>query len=101
MRPAAAIGKARSKTPALNKFRGIFCKSGTFTFIECRIMPGQVVFRVFFHVTGVFKQSAQIVQGVDTLELAGMDRAHKQIPHPGAAACLVKQRIFTVQNGMF
>ena len=48
---------------------------------------------------GVPLQRGKIVEGVGTVELAGVDQAHEKIPDLRTVEGAVKQRIFAMQHG--
>ena len=44
-------------------------------------------------------QLREVVEGVGSVQLAGVNQTHEQIPNLGAVHRLVEERILTVQNG--
>ena len=67
----------------------------------CRlVMPGQIGFRGFLQIKGVFQKPLDVFQGIDPFQLAGVDQAHEQIPHVGTVLGLIKQGIFPVKDCM-
>jgi len=46
------------------------------------------------------QQFGEIVEGVDTVQLAGMDQSHEQIAYSGAIQRLVEQGVSSVKYGL-
>lgn len=65
------------------------------------IAPGQPFLRMFNQYRGVFHKCRDVVKGIDTGKVTGMDQAHKQIADEGAMLGFIKQRIFTMKYGFF
>ena len=40
----------------------------------------------------------EVVEGIDAVQFAGVDQAHKQISHTGAVVGFIKIRIFPMEN---
>ena len=49
----------------------------------------------------MFLQFREVVEGIDTVQFAGVDEAHEQIAHLGAILGLVEQRVLSMQNRSF
>jgi hypothetical protein len=76
---------------------GGFCQSRQ----RLAIVPGHPFRRILFQLLGVPLQLGQIVEGVDTIQLAGVYQTHEQIADSGAVQRLIKECILAVQNRFF
>ena len=65
------------------------------------VIPGHPFRRVLFQLLGVPLQLGQIVEWVDTIQLAGVDQTHEQIADSGAVQRLIKGCVLAVQNRFF
>ena len=71
-------------------------------FLECSaVVPGQPVIGVGGQRAGVLLQFGEVVEGINVVEFAGVNQAHKQIAHPRPVQRLKKVRIFAMQNRFF
>jgi len=43
-------------------------------------------------------QLGEVVEGIGSIQLAGVDQAHEQIADPGAVQRFVEERVLAVQN---
>ena len=65
------------------------------------IVPGHVVLGFLEQPGFVLLKRAQIEEGIDPIELAGMNEAHKEIPDVGAMFGLEEVGILSMQDGLF
>src|ERR1039457_4665964 len=65
------------------------------------VVPGQPAAGLLDHLLSVLLQDHEILEGVDPVELAGVDQAHIDVADPGTVERLVRHRILPVQNGHF
>jgi hypothetical protein len=56
---------------------------------------------MFGKISGMFLKFCQVIKGIDTSQIAGMDQAHKQIPNARTIFSFIKQGIFAMQDGFF
>ena len=49
----------------------------------------------------MFLEFGEVVEGIDAVQFAGVDQAHKQIAHTGAVLGLIEIRIFPMKNSLF
>ena len=62
------------------------------------VAPGHPVGRVSAERVRVLLQLRQIVEGIDAVQFAGVDQAHKQIAYAGAVLGLKEIRVFPMEN---
>jgi hypothetical protein len=65
------------------------------------VIPRHPVCRIGRHLRGMPLQFGEVVEGVGTIEFAGVDQTHKKIPHLGAIERAVKQSVFAMQDSAF
>jgi hypothetical protein len=65
------------------------------------IIPGHVVVGLLEQPGFVLLKFAQIVEGIDSVELAGMNEAHKEVPDVGAMFGFEEVGILSMQYGLF
>ena len=65
------------------------------------IIPGQPFFRVFDKVSRVFWKCCKIIKGINTSQIAGMDKAHEQISNTRTIFSFIKQCVFAMEDGFF
>jgi len=63
------------------------------------IVPGHPLRWVSLQLLRVPLQPGEVVEGIGSVQLAGVNQAHEQIADPGAVQRLVEERVFAVQNG--
>jgi serine/threonine protein kinase len=65
------------------------------------VIPGEPLLGILEELRGVFLKGRQVMEGVDLVELAGMNEAHEQVPNVSAMLGPVEKRVFAVQNRSF
>ena len=74
--------------------------SGTGAREGVAIVPGHPLVGMKDDFTGVLEQLGEVVEGVDTFELAGVDEGHEQVADAGAVERFEEQRGFAMQDGL-
>ena len=46
-------------------------------------------------------QSGEVFKGIGSAGFAGLDQTHEDVSDTGAIGCLVKQTVFSVEDGLF
>src|SRR5437870_9260119 len=64
------------------------------------VIPGHPLRWVSLQLLGVPLQLGEVVEGIDAVELAGVNQAHVQVPPLRSLPGLVKQRVLAMQNGL-
>lgn len=62
-------------------------------------IPGQPTVDVLQDFLPVALHGHEVAEGIDSIELTGVDQAHVEVAHPGTVERLVGHRIPPVQNG--
>ena len=62
------------------------------------VTPGHPALRVGGQFVGVFVEFRQIVEGVDAVQFAGVDQAHKQIAYTGPVPGFIEVGILAMEN---
>ena len=65
------------------------------------IIPRHPLGRIPRHLLGVSLELGQVVEWVDSVELASVDEAHKQVAHLGAVHGLVEEGVLPVEDRFF
>ena len=62
------------------------------------VVPGHPVRRLLFQFLGMPLQLSQIIERIDTVQLACVYQTHEQIADSGAVQCFIEEYIPAVQN---
>ncbi len=62
------------------------------------VVSGHPFRRVLFQLFGLPLQLGEVVKGISSVQLAGMDQAHEQVTDFGAVQSLIEERVFAVQD---
>ncbi len=65
------------------------------------IIPGHPVPGIFENLGRMFLKGRQVIEGIDMLQIAGVDQAHEHVADEGAVLGLIKVSIFAIQNSLF
>ena len=63
------------------------------------IVPGQPGLWEEFHRIGVAGEGHQVFEGIDSVEAAGLDQGHEEIPGSGSVEGFVTEAVFPVDYG--
>ena len=54
------------------------------------IIPRHPRCRILGHLGAVFLQLGEVIEGIGVVQFAGVNQAHKQVPHPSALLGLIE-----------
>jgi hypothetical protein len=64
------------------------------------VVPGQISVRGLLQISAVLQQPGQVIEGIDSGQLTGMDQAHEQVPDLSAPLGFIEQGVFAIQNSV-